>query len=85
MPSTRSASIRAEPARKIQRRLRSITSGVKRVDQIIQKMPFILNPYNTALDLTTKEGRKPFESGTKGLSDDLKLKGGKKNLMTLEN
>eukprot|EP00957_Ditylum_brightwellii_P082464 6269798-Ditylum_brightwellii.AAC.1 len=32
-------------------------------------MAFILNPYNTTLDLLDKEDRKMFEIGTKGLEE----------------
>ena len=40
-------------------------------------MLFILNPFDTNLDLTNKEDRKLFESGTKGLPSELKLSGDK--------
>ena len=36
-------------------------------------MSFILNPFDTKLDLTNKEDRNIFESGTKGLPSKLKL------------
>eukprot|EP00957_Ditylum_brightwellii_P132423 10097870-Ditylum_brightwellii.AAC.1 len=36
-------------------------------------MAFLINPFDTSLNLSNKEGRKLFKAGTKGLSYDLKL------------
>ena len=81
-PTTRAGDKTNKAARNIQRFARRFLNK----EQTTKKMPsIIINPFDAQIDLTTKEGRKLFDEGTKGLQDELKLTGDKENLMILEN
>eukprot|EP00957_Ditylum_brightwellii_P013136 992677-Ditylum_brightwellii.AAC.1 len=69
------SAVRIRLAKKKCSRLRA---GARRTrNLLLRNMAFILNPYNTILDLSNKEDRKMFELGTKELEEKRRFNGRK--------
>ena len=74
---TRSANLsiqQGDSATRIQREFRR-----KRVNKPNPIMVFLLNPYDTTLDLANREDRKLFNEACKGVADDDKFPGKRKD------